>query len=187
MGSGGDAARPRVFTIGHSTRPLEEFVALLRGHGVEVLVDVRHFPGSRRYPHFGKEALERGLEEAGIGYVHLPELGGRRKARADSRNTAWRNEAFRGYADYMETAGFEGGLARLEAIARERPAAMMCAEAVWWRCHRGLIADAMKARGWEVLHIEGKGEAKEHPWTGAARVAGGKLSYRAENQSLFPE
>ncbi len=173
------AARGRVYTIGHSTRALEEFVGLLTAHGVRALVDVRHYPGSRRHPQFGKEPLEAGLRAAGIAYTHLPGLGGRRRARPDSKNTAWRNDAFRGYADYMQTPEFEAGLARLEEIARERPTAMMCAEAVWWRCHRGLISDAMKIRGWEILHIESMAAPKEHPWTGAATVVDGVLSYEA--------
>jgi uncharacterized protein (DUF488 family) len=173
----------RIYTIGHSTRSLDDFVALLVGDHVQVLADVRHYPGSRRYPHFGAEPLAAGLNAAGIEYVHLPELGGRRRPRPDSVNTAWRNEAFRGYADYMETPEFAAGLSRLEDLAAAGPTAMMCAEAVWWRCHRGLIADALKIRGWEVLHIEGRGEPKEHPWTSAARVEAGKVSYAAEGEA----
>ncbi len=170
---------PTVWTIGHSTRSVEELIGLLRGAEVEVLADVRRFPGSKRMPRFGAEALREELERAGIGYVHLPELGGRRKATPDSRNTAWRNEAFRGYADYMQTPAFETGLERLMALARGRRTAMMCAEAVWWRCHRGLIADAMKVRGWRVLHIMEEGKVVEHPYTSAARIVDDRLSYEA--------
>jgi uncharacterized protein (DUF488 family) len=177
-----------VYTIGHSTRGLEEFIGLLGAHGVGSLVDVRHFPGSRRFPHFSGESLAAALPGRGIAYFHLPELGGRRRPAADSPNTAWRNGAFRGYADYMGTAEFGAGLERLLEIAggaATAPAAMMCAEAVWWRCHRGLIADVLKSRGHTVLHIEGMGPPKPHPYTSAARIVDGALSY-ADPGSLFP-
>jgi uncharacterized protein (DUF488 family) len=176
--SGGEGGEPAIWTIGHSTRTLEELIGLLGEHGVKTLVDVRHYPGSRRVPQFNREALEAGLGESGIGYVHLVDLGGRRRARPDSRNTAWRNEAFRGYADYMETPEFDVALGRLMEIAAAGRTAIMCAEGVWWRCHRGLISDALKARGWHVLHIMGMDKAEEHPYTPAARVVEGRLSYR---------
>src|SRR5256885_247558 len=158
-----------IWTIGHSTRSIEAFLALLKTHNIEALVDVRHFPGSRRYPHFDKEQLAETLSRAGIEYHHLPQLGGRRRPQAHSTNTAWRNEAFRGYADYMQTRAFTEGISRLLDIARDKRVAIMCAEAVWWRCHRGLIADYLKANGHEVLHIQSPTKAEEHPFTSAAR------------------
>ena len=126
----------QIWTIGHSTRPIEEFIALLRSAKLDVLIDVRSFPGSRRYPQFNKENLREAVPAAGVDYLHMPELGGRRKTRPDSHNLAWRNESFRGYADYMETATFREGIERLLQIAQERRVAIMCSEAVWWRCHR---------------------------------------------------
>ena len=130
-----------IFTIGHSTHPIEEFLNLLRNHQIQVVADVRRFPGSCRHPHFGQENLSTALQQNGIDYVHFPELGGRRKARPDSRNTAWRVEAFRGYADYMETTDFCTGMERLLEMADAKQSCIMCAEALWWQCHRGLIAD----------------------------------------------
>ncbi len=130
-----------LYTIGHSTRTLEEFLDLLQAHGIQELVDVRTIPQSRRYPHFGKDALATALKEAGIVYTHLPQLGGLRHTTKDSVNTGWRNLSFRGYADYMATNAFEEGLQALKAIAEQRITAIMCAEAVPWRCHRSLIAD----------------------------------------------
>jgi uncharacterized protein (DUF488 family) len=170
-----------VYTVGHSTRALEDFLALLREGGIEVLVDVRQYPGSRRYPHFGREPLARSLAEAGIEYRHLPALGGRRPARKDSPNTAWRNEAFRGYADYMETGAFCEGIAELLEIAAKAPTAIMCSEAVWWRCHRSLISDYLKSTGVEVIHLMGPGSREAHPYTAAARIVDGHLSYRGED------
>jgi uncharacterized protein (DUF488 family) len=166
-----------IWTVGHSTRPAPEFVGLLMAHGIELLADVRAFPGSRRWPQFNSEALEGTLREAGIGYEHMPELGGRRKPSPASRNTAWRNASFRAYADYMETPEFAGAGERLESLAAARRTVIMCAEALWWRCHRSLIADWLKSRGWEVLHIAGEGKAGEHPYTKAASIVEGRLSY----------
>jgi uncharacterized protein (DUF488 family) len=168
-----------IWTIGHSTRTIEDFLTLLKAHHIESLVDVRHFPGSRRYPHFGKEQLAEKLSRVGVEYHHLPQLGGRRRPQAHSPNTAWRNEAFRGYADYMHTGAFADGIIHLLDIARRRRVAIMCAEALWWRCHRGLIADYLKANGHEVLHIQSATKAEEHPFTSAARIVNGKLSYEA--------
>jgi uncharacterized protein (DUF488 family) len=164
------------WTIGHSNVPLESFLALLRGNDINMIVDVRRYPASRRHPHFAGEALQAALEPLGIGYLHLPELGGRRTARADSPNTAWRHPAFRGYADYMDTPSFVDGLSQLVDAASTRRAAIMCAEALWWQCHRGLIADVRKAAGHTVLHITASG-VQEHPYTSAARIVDGKLSY----------
>ncbi|HLR45875.1 MAG TPA: DUF488 domain-containing protein [Deinococcales bacterium] len=168
-----------LYTVGHSNVPLEEFLGLLEGAGIELLVDVRRYPGSRRYPHFGKDALPESLREVGIGYVHLPELGGRRPVQADSVNTVWRNASFQGYADYMETQEFADGIARLLELAVRQRVAIMCSEAVWWRCHRALIADLLKSRGHLVTHLVG-GREQEHPYTSAARLVDGKLSYSAE-------
>jgi uncharacterized protein (DUF488 family) len=167
-----------VWTIGHSTLPMDEFIAHLRSFGIETLVDVRSFPGSRRYPQFNKENLRESLAAAAIQYAHMPELGGRRKAKPDSLNMAWRNESFRGYADYMETPAFREGIEDLLERARHRRTLIMCAEAVWWRCHRSLIADYLKAAGVTVMHILGEGKSDEHPYTSAAQVVNGKLSYR---------
>lgn len=182
----GDSASdlPVIWTIGHSTRTIEEFIDLLRQNGIETLVDVRHFPGSRRFPHFGKAALDHTLATAGIGYQHVVELGGRRPPRSDSRNHAWRNAAFRGYADYMETQPFRKGVDRLLDIARGSRTAVMCSEAVWWRCHRSMIADYLKSRGVRVIHILGSNKLQEHPYTSAARLIGGALTY--ESPPLTP-
>jgi uncharacterized protein (DUF488 family) len=169
---------PRIWTIGHSTREIDIFVALLKENGIKLVADVRMYPGSKRYPQFGREALARSLNERGIRYEHFPELGGRRKAKPDSKNTAWRNEMFRGYADYMETEDFRNGIARLVDLAEKvGPTAIMCAEAVWWRCHRSLISDYLKARGVEVLHILDSKKVEPHPFTSAARIVDGELSY----------
>ena len=172
-----------VWTIGHSTRSLDEFTSLLNSASLEVLVDVRSFPGSRRYPHFNRENLSASLATAGIEYIHMPELGGRRKTRPDSQNVAWRNESFRGYADYMETETFRAGIERLLELARERRTAIMCSEAVWWRCHRSLIADYLKAAGVTITHILSAGKSEEHPFTSAAQIVNGKLSYRGVLES----
>ena len=167
---------PPVFTAGHSTRPIEELIALLREHGVQTLVDVRRYPGSRRHPQFSRDALEASLAGAGIQYVHEPDLGGRRAVRPGSRHTAWRVEAFRGYADHMETPEFQAALDRLMRRAAGETAAILCAEAVPWRCHRRLISDALVARGVEVLHIMGPGRADPHGLDANARVLpGGRL------------
>lgn len=167
-----------VWTIGHSTREIDEFGQLLVSFCIDLLVDVRTYPASRRYPHFNKENLRLSLAERGIDYIHMPELGGRRKTRPDSQNVAWRNESFRGYADYMETHAFREGIDRLLELASQRRTAIMCAEAVWWRCHRSLIADHLKVAGVTVTHILGVGKSEEHPFTSAAQIVNGKLSYR---------
>lgn len=166
-----------IWTIGHSTRTIEEFIAILRHHQIEILVDVRHFPGSRRFLHFDKVALHDALVTAGLRYEHLVELGGRRAVRPDSRNVAWRNASFRGYADYMETPPFRDGVDRLLEIARTGRTAIMCSEAVWWRCHRAMIADYLKSIGVNVFHILSTKNAQEHPYTSAAQLTGGRLSY----------
>jgi uncharacterized protein (DUF488 family) len=174
----------RIWTIGHSTRTIGEFISLLEGHGIKLLADVRLLPGSKRYPQFNKETLADSLGKVGIAYEHFPELGGRRKPRSDSPNTAWRNESFRGYADYMETRQFHDGAKRLLDRADAGPTAIMCAEAVWWRCHRSLISDYLKAANIEVMHILDANKVEPHPYTSAARIVNGKLSYAAENSLL---
>jgi uncharacterized protein (DUF488 family) len=174
MASGASLA---IWTIGHSTRSLEEFITLLQAHGVETVVDVRRFAGSRKYPHFNPEPLAQGLSASGLRYEAMPALGGRRKPRPASTNAVWRNDSFRGYADYMETSAFEQGLAALLALAAATPAALMCAEAVWWRCHRALIADRLTADGHTVHHILSAARAEPHPYTAAARLLDGRLSY----------
>jgi len=168
-----------LWTIGHSTLSIEDFISKLKSFEIQVLADVRSYPGSRRYPHFNREKLSASLADTGIRYEHFPELGGRRRARPDSLNIAWRNESFRGYADYLETNEFRAGIDRLLNIATTQPTAIMCSEAVWWRCHRGLIADYLKAQGHKVLHIQSATKAEEHPFTVAASIVNGKLSYRA--------
>jgi len=168
----------KIWTVGHSTRGGEEFVEILLAHGVEVLVDVRTYPGSRRYPQFNRDALAVSLKEKGIEYKHEARLGGRRKPRADSHNSAWRNEQFRGYADHIETEEFKNGVRELLELAAGKRVAIMCAEAVWWRCHRSLISDYLKAKGHEVVHILDQKKTEEHPFTSAARIVDGELSYR---------
>jgi uncharacterized protein (DUF488 family) len=172
----------RIWTIGHSTRTIEEFISLLKENAIKLLADVRAWPGSKRYPHFNKDALSESLSAQGIRYEHFPELGGKRKSKPDSHNTAWHNASFRGYADYMETEQFQKGIERLlDVAANAGPTAIMCAEAVWWRCHRSLVADYLKARGLEVLHVLGANKVDSHPYTPAARIVNGELSYEAES------
>jgi uncharacterized protein (DUF488 family) len=166
-----------IHTIGHSTRSLADFIDLLRAHGIRQLVDIRSIPRSRRHPQFSGEALGESLGEEGIRYRHQPELGGMRRPRPDSRNTAWRVEGFRGYADYMETPAFDGALEALIAIAGVSPTVIMCAEAVPWRCHRQLVADALVARGVEVRHITSTSAAQEHTLTDFARIDRGRVVY----------
>jgi hypothetical protein len=175
--TGGGWTGVRVFTIGHSTRPLDELVALLRAFDVRVLADVRTIPRSRHNPQYDGEALRAALRARGPRYVHLPDLGGLRKPRADSPNAGWRNASFRGYADYMETPGFARGLEALRALADDGPVAIMCAEAVPWRCHRSLVADALTVRGAEVEHITGPRHASPHKLTPFAVIEGERLAY----------
>ena len=167
-----------VWTVGHSTRSGEEFGQIVLAHGVQVLVDVRSFPGSRRYPQFNRATLSESLAKIGIEYNHEPRLGGRRTPRKDSHNTAWKNASFRAYADHTETEEFRNGIEELLERARDARVTVMCAEAVWWRCHRSLIADDLKAKGHTVIHILDQNKTEEHPFTSAARIIEGKLSYR---------
>lgn len=191
----------RIWTIGHSTRMIDEFISLLKENEIKFLADVRAWPGSKRYPQFNKDTLAESLNTHGIRYKHFPELGGKRKSEPDSRNTAWRNASFRGYADYMETEQFQRGIERLLDVAGQGaaawaaaevkhdgweavtpcPIAIMCAEAVWWRCHRSLVSDYLKARGVEVLHVLGANKVEPHPYTSAARIVKGELSYVADS------
>ena len=168
----------KIWTVGHSTRSEEEFTRILKAHEIEVLVDVRTFPSSRRYPHFNRASLASALALQKIRYQHEPRLGGRRTPRPDSHNTAWNNAQFRGYADHMETEDFKQGVEELLELSANARVAVMCAEAVWWRCHRSLIADYLKAEGHEVIHIVDEKKTEEHPYTSAARIVEGKLSYR---------
>ena len=174
-----------IWTVGHSTRTIEQFIELLTAQSIQLLADVRRFPGSRRLPHFNQENLSKSLATVGIEYVHFPELGGRRKALANSPNNAWRSEAFRGYADFMMTPEFGAGIDRLLTFAREKRTAIMCAEALWWQCHRSLIADYLKASNHIVLNILTANKVEEHPFTSAARIVDGKLSYGAETEPQF--
>lgn len=168
-----------MWTVGHSTRTLEDFLALLARHDIAAIADVRRFPGSRRHPQFAREALADSLRDAGIDYLWLPQLGGRRTPRKDSPNTAWRSASFRGYADHLDSAEFAEGFEALLVLAARARTAIMCAELLWWRCHRQVIADVLKARGIEVLHIVDGDEVVPHPWSGAARVVDGRLDYGA--------
>jgi uncharacterized protein (DUF488 family) len=169
-----------LFTVGHSTHSIQEFIDLLKAHSVQHLADVRSIPKSRHCPQFNSEALGASLDAGGIGYTLLKALGGRRHSCKNSINTGWRNASFRGYADYMATPAFAEGLDELTAIAREQTTAIMCAEAVPWRCHRSLIADAMMLRGWEVREIMSAQPAKPHKLTPFLKVVDGQLTYPPE-------
>jgi uncharacterized protein (DUF488 family) len=171
------APRTDLLTIGHSTLSIANFLERLAVHGVKQLADVRTIPRSRRYPHFEEGALAASLGAAGIAYRHFPSLGGLRRPRPDSTNTAWQHPGFRGYADYMATAAFEAGLDSLLDFARAAPTAVMCAEARWWQCHRRLLADAVLARGLAVAHIMGTGAAVPHEFTPFSSVRNGRVAY----------
>ena len=167
----------RVYTIGHSTRELHEFIALLKENGVSRLADIRRYPGLRRYPHFSRDALSKSLPENGIAYEHFEDLGGRRKPAGESPNSAWRNEQFRGYADYMATGEFRQAVDRL--VDSPATTAIMCAEAVPWRCHRGLVSDELVRRGYEVVHILSSHSRQKHEMNAHALVRGDYLTYPA--------
>lgn len=168
---------PRIWSIGHGTRTLADLLALLLEHEIRTLADIRSFPGSRRHPHFGREALAAALSTAGIGYVHLPGLGGRRRGREGSPHRAIRVAGFRGYADQMEGEEFRTGYERLLALARAGPTAYMCAEALWWRCHRRLLSDRLAVDGWDVVHILGQATTEPHRLWDLARIEDGRLVY----------
>ena len=175
-----------LWTIGHSTRAWDVFVAMLHDAGIRTLVDVRRFAGSRRHPQFSGATMGADLADAGIAYLPMPDLGGRRPAAKDSPNTLWRNASFRGYADYMATPPYQEAREALAIAALAAPTAVMCAEAMWWQCHRGLISDDFKAAGWEVRHLLAPGRTELHPWTGAARIVDGALRYsEPETGDLF--
>ena len=173
----------RVYTIGHSTRDWAEFVALLNRHGIVHLVDVRTMPGSRRYPHFDREAMMPALAAAGIEYEHAPALGGRRRARPGAPKTGWRNASFAGYADHMSTPEFGTAIASLIRTAAEQPTTIMCSEAVHWRCHRALVADALVGLGVDVQHIMDAG-LRPHSLTPFARIVDGEIRYDADDPQL---
>ena len=166
-----------ICTIGHSTRTLEHFIQMLQSFNIHTLVDIRNFPGSKRYPHFNKENLEESMPANNIQYIHLKLLGGRRPVQKDSKNTAWKHPAFRGYADYMETDDFKNGIKQLESIATKNTTAYMCSEALWWRCHRALVSDYLKLNGWTVNHIMDVAKSTEHTYTAPAKIVNGKLFY----------
>jgi uncharacterized protein (DUF488 family) len=166
-----------IWTIGHSTRSFADFAGMLKSFNIERIADVRSYPGSRKFPQFNREALEISLPQNAIQYVHIKDLGGRRKANPDSKNTSWRHSAFRGYADYMETESFREGIKELEMIAIKERTAYMCSEALWWQCHRSMVSDYLKVRGWNVMHIMGVGKEEEHPYTSPAKIINGELSY----------
>jgi uncharacterized protein (DUF488 family) len=168
---------PTIWTIGHSTRPLQEFLQLLAEYRLEAVADVRRFPGSRRQPQYAQSALNTILRDRHVAYRWLPSLGGRRRPLADSPNTAWRNESFRGYADHMGTIEFSNGLDELLEFSGRLRTTLMCAEALWWRCHRALISDVLRVRGFEVVHILDAIHAATHPFTSPARIVRGQLSY----------
>ena len=186
--SGQKKLMQRIWTIGHSTRRIEDFIAALEANDIKLVADVRLLPGSRRHPQFNQEFLVDSLGKAAIRYEHFRELGGRRKAKPESHNTAWRNDAFRGYADYMETREFGNGIQRLLNLTDKIGAtAIMCAEAVWWRCHRSLISDFLKVRGIDVLHIVDAKKTEPHPFTSAARIVEGALTYASDQGELIRE
>jgi uncharacterized protein (DUF488 family) len=171
-----------IWTIGHSTRTFEEFLAILKSHAIEAVADVRLIPKSRRYPHFADAALAVDLPRAQIAYLPFKSLGGRRHPKKDSPNTGWRNESFRGYADFLQTPAFEVALGKLMECAREKRTTTMCAEAVSWRCHRSLISDALVVRGWSVLDIFDQSRTSPHKLTSFARVESGRISYPAAGE-----
>lgn len=167
----------KLWTVGHSTRTFDELVGMLKNFTIECVVDVRHYPGSKKYPHFNKNALQDSLPKNGINYIHCISLGGRRKVQDNSANTAWRHPAFQGYADYMVSSQFKAGIDKLKETAENYRTAIMCSEAVWWRCHRSMIADQLKADGWKVMHILSFTKLQEHPYTAPAKIVNGKLTY----------
>jgi len=178
--------RPTIWTVGHSTRPIGEFTDFLHAHEIRLLVDVRTIPRSRHNPQFNTDTLAESLRKAGLASLHIPALGGLRKARKDSINDGWRNASFRGYADYMQTDEFHKALEGLMAYGTDRGTAIMCAEAVPWRCHRSLIADALVAHGWDVRHILSPVKADEHRLTPFAVIDGNRLVYPQTANHLDP-
>lgn len=172
-----------IYTIGHSTHSFDEFLAMLNAYEIKVLADIRRLPGSRKFPQFDKENLEKTLPKNGIAYIHLLGLGGRRKVNKNSRNTRWKNDSFRSYADYMETDSFKNAIEELEAIALQKTIAYMCAEAVYWRCHRSMVSDYLKAKGWNVIHIFSANKTEAHRYTSPSRIVNNEVCYY--NDCLF--
>jgi uncharacterized protein (DUF488 family) len=170
-----------IYTIGHSTHSLEEFLNMLQSFDIKILADIRSLPGSRKYPQFNKEDLKISLENTGIQYLHMADLGGRRKVKKDSKHNRWNNDSFRGYADYMETEEFKTAVIKLEDIAIKKTTAYMCSEAVWWRCHRSMVSDYLKAKGWMVLHIMGIQKFQEHRYTSPAIIVDENVLYTDED------
>jgi uncharacterized protein (DUF488 family) len=185
IGEGEARGGATVYTVGHSNRSVDEFVGLLKAHGVRTLADIRKLPGSDKYPHFNRDELADSLAREGIRYVYLEELGGRRPRKKGSKNTAWRNSSFRAYADHMETDEFRRGVEALLGYAAEARVAVMCSEAVWWRCHRALVADYLKSLGVSVYHIMSERSSKPHPYTSAAKLVDGKLSYQGPDEGAI--
>ncbi len=179
--------KPIILTIGHSTRPIDEFIGMLNAHGVTRLIDVRTVPKSRHNPQYNRDALEVQLKDAGIGYEHMKALGGLRRPRKDSPNTGWRNESFRGYADYMQTVEFASAVDALIGAAAEARVVIMCAEAVPWRCHRSLIADSLSARGYPVEHIMSATKSNRHTLTSFAKLQGTSITYPGDVNETVPE
>ncbi len=172
-----------IWTIGHSNRSIEELIRLLQAYQIELVADIRRLPGSNTYPHFNQDALAGSLAANHIDYVWIPELGGRRKRLKESHNTTWRSKSFQAYADHMETEEFQAGIQQLQEIARQKRTAILCSEAVWWRCHRSLVADYLKANGNNVIHILSESSSQVHPYTSAAKIIEGKLSYEADEEN----
>lgn len=169
-----------IYTIGHSTHTIEVFLSMLASFNIKMVVDIRSLPGSNKYPQFNQDELKESLKNVGINYIHCIELGGRRKAKKDSKNTRCNNVSFKGYADYMETKEFKNGIKDLKILALKQPTVYMCSEAVWWRCHRSMVSDYLKADGWEILHIMGVGKFQEHKYTSPARIVDGEVVYYDE-------
>jgi uncharacterized protein (DUF488 family) len=167
----------QIWTIGHSTRSIEEFLAILKSFKIEVLIDIRSYPGSRRYPHFNQEALAKSLDENGLVYIHMLALGGRRKPVENSVNTSWRHASFRGYADHMQSQEFVDAINDVQKIASKKQVVYMCSEAMWWKCHRSLVSDYLKVKGWNVQHIMDVKKSTEHPYTSPAKPVQGELFY----------
>jgi uncharacterized protein (DUF488 family) len=176
----------RIWTVGHSNHPIDKFLGILKVHGIERVIDVRRFPVSRKWPHFDAASLAESLAAAGIGYAGMPELGGRRKPRPDSPHVAWRTDAFRGYADFLDSEEFVPSLEKAMALARARPSALRCAEALPWRCHRSILADAFLARGWDVIEIVNEKDARPKKLPAFARLEGERVLYDGAGQPDLP-
>ena len=173
-------AKNTIYTIGHSTHSIEEFLAMLQSYDIKILADIRSLPGSRKFPQFDQQNLIISMAENEIQYLHFPDLGGRRKPKKDSKNTRWNNPSFTGYADYMTTVTFLNAVAELEKIASLKNTAIMCSEAVWWRCHRSMVSDYLKAKKWKVLHIMAIGKVQEHKYSSPAIIIGEHVIYSDE-------